>query len=311
MSATALLTDAERFPFDDDDRAALAEAGVNLRELRGHEPDDVVRAARGSEAIFVYYARFPRETIEQLGGVKVLARCGAGYDNIDVAAARERGIEVVYVPDYGVDDVADHALALLLACARRIVRSDRAVRSGEWPSYGDLGPMHRLRGRTLGVIGYGHIGRNLATKARALRLRVLVHDPYVPDESVALEELLRASDFVSLHVPLNDATRQMIGREELALMKPTAILVNTARGGVVDTDALVAALGAGALAGAGLDVFEQAPLPDDHPLLSLDNVVLTPHSAAYAEEALAEVRKRPLADALRVLRGERPKDAVP
>jgi phosphoglycerate dehydrogenase-like enzyme len=171
--------------------------------------------------------------------------------------------------------------------------------------------MHRLRGRTLGVIGYGHIGRNLAAKARALGLRVLVHDPYVAEESVALADLLRASDFVSLHVPLNDATRQMIGREELALMKPTAILVNTARGGVVDTAALVAALGAGSLAGAGLDVFEQAPLPDDHPLRSLDNAVLTPHSAAYAEEALAEVRKRPLADALRVLRGERPKDAVP
>jgi D-3-phosphoglycerate dehydrogenase len=308
---TVLLTDADRFPFDPDDRASLAEARVELRELAGHEPDDVVAAAEGADGIFVYHARFPRETIARLDGVRVLARCGAGYDNIDVAAARARGIEVVYVPDYGVDDVADHALALLLACARRVAQSDRAVRSGEWPSYGELGPMHRLRGRTLGVIGYGHIGRNLAAKARALGLLVLVHDPYVAEESVALAELLRASDLVSLHVPLNDATRQMIGREELALMKPTAILVNTARGGVVDTDALVAAIAAGSLAGAGLDVFEQAPLPDDHPLRSLDNVVLTPHSAAYAEEALAEVRKRPLADALRVLRGERPKDAVP
>src|SRR5205085_6697924 len=133
------------------DRAALADAGVELRELEGHEPDEVVAAAHGAAAVFVYYARFPAETIERLNGVRVLARCGTGYDNIDIAAARARGIEVVYVPDYGVDDVADHALALLLACARRLAQSDRAVRSGEWPSYGELGPMHRLRGRTLGV----------------------------------------------------------------------------------------------------------------------------------------------------------------
>jgi D-3-phosphoglycerate dehydrogenase len=311
MTPTALLTDAERFPFDAEDRAALADAGVELRELHGHEPDDVVREAEGSDAIFVYYARFPRETIERLDGVKVLARCGAGYDNIDVAAARKRGIEVVYVPDYGVDDVADHALALLLACARRVAQADRAVRAGTWPSYGDLAPMHRLRGRTIGVVGYGHIGRNVAAKARALGLRVLVHDPYVPDESVPLGELLRESDFVSLHVPLTDATRHLLGADELAAMKPTAILVNTARGAIVDTDALAAALERGSLGGAALDVFEQTPLPADHALRSLENVVLTPHSAAYTEEALAEVRKRPLADALRVLRGEQPKDAVP
>jgi D-3-phosphoglycerate dehydrogenase len=171
--------------------------------------------------------------------------------------------------------------------------------------------MHRLRGRTIGVIGYGHIGGNVAAKARALGLRVLVHDPYVPSESIPLAELLRESDFVSLHVPLNDATRHILGTDELALMKPTAILVNTARGGLVDTDALVEALERRALGGAGLDVFEQTPLADDHPLRSLDNVVLTPHAAAYTEEALAEVRKRPLADALRVLRGEQPKDAAP
>jgi phosphoglycerate dehydrogenase-like enzyme len=308
---TLLLTDAERFPFDDDDRATIAAAGAELRELEGHDPAALLRAARGADAVFVYYARLPRETIDRLDAVRVIARCGVGYDNIDVVAARERGIEVVYVPDYGVDDVADHALALLLTSARRVVASDRAVRAGAWPSYGDLAPMHRLRTRTLGVVGYGHIGRNVAAKARALGMRVLVHDPYVGEESVSLEDLLHDSDFVSLHVPLSDATRHLIGRKELALMKPTSILVNTARGGVVDTDALVAALEQRSLAGAGLDVFEETPLPDDHPLLSLDNVVLTPHSAAYTEEALAEVRKRPLADALRVLRGDRPKDAVP
>ena len=308
---TALLTDAERFPFDPDDKAALDAAGVELRELAGHDPGDVLDAARGVEAVFVYHARFPRETIERLRGVRVLARCGAGYDNIDVAAARECGIEVVYVPDYAVDDVADHALALLLACARRIAESDRAVRRGEWMSYAELSPMWRLRGRTLGVIGYGRIGRSLAEKCRALGLRVLVHDPFTGDESIERDALLREADFVSLHLPLTDATYHSIGETELALMKPTAILVNTSRGAIVDETALAAALHTGAIGGAGLDVYEETPLPPDHPLVSLENVVLTPHSAAYTEEGLAEVRKRPLADALRVLRGESPKDAVP
>jgi phosphoglycerate dehydrogenase-like enzyme len=307
---TVLLTDAERFPFDTDDKAALDAAGVELRELAGHDPGDVLAAARGVEAVFVYHARFPRETIERLDDVRVLARCGAGYDNIDVAAARERGIEVVYVPDYGTDDVADHALALLLACARRIAESDRTVRRGAWLSYAELSPMWRLRGRTLGVIGFGRIGRNLAQKGGALGLRVLVHDPFTT-ESTDRDVLLRESDFVSLHLPLTDATRHSIGEAELALMKPTSILVNTARGAIVDEPALVAALRGGAIGGAGLDVYEETPLGADHPLLSLENVVLTPHSAAYTEEGLAEVRKRPLADALRVLRGESPKDAVP
>jgi phosphoglycerate dehydrogenase-like enzyme len=308
---TALLTDAEQFPFDTDDRAALDAAGVELRELAGHDPGDVLAAARGVEAVFVYHARFPRETIERLDGVRVLARCGAGYDNIDVAAARERGIEVVYVPDYGADDVADHALALILACARRVAQSDRAVRRGAWPSYAELSPLRRLRGRTLGVIGYGRIGRNLAEKGRALGLRVLFHDPVAAAESTERDVLLGESDFVSLHLPLTDSTYHSIGRAELALMRPTAILVNTARGAIADEAALVEALRTGAIGGAGLDVFEETPLPPDHPFLSLDNVVLTPHSAAYTEEGLAEVRKRPLADALRILRGEAPKDAVP
>ena len=244
----ALLTDADRFPFDAADHATLEAAGVELRELAGHDPADVLHAARGVDAVFVYHARFPRETIERLDGVRVLARCGAGYDNIDVVAAREHGIEVVYVPDYGVDDVADHALALLLACARRVPESDRSIRAGAWPSYTELAPMYRLRGRTLGVIGYGRIGRKVAEKGRAFGLRVVVHDPFV-DESVDRDLLLRESDFVSLHMPLTDETRHTIGRAELAMMKPTAVLINTARGGVVDAVALVEALTGGALGG--------------------------------------------------------------
>jgi phosphoglycerate dehydrogenase-like enzyme len=307
----ALLTDADRFPFDAEDRSALAAAGVELRELDGHEPADVVSAGREADAIFVYYAKFPRATIERLEGCRVLARCGTGYDNIDVAAARERGIEVVYVPDYGADDVSDHALALLLACARKVAFSDRAVRAGGWPGYAVLAPMHKLRGSTLGLLGYGRIARRLAEKARALGMEVIAHDPYVEEATATRAQLFRESDYVSVHVPLTEETRGSVGAAELALMKPGAILVNTSRGGIVDGTALAAALREGRLGGAGLDVFEEQPLPAGHPLRSCETAVLTPHTAAYTEEALAEVRKRPLADALRVLRGDRPRDPVP
>ena len=189
--------------------------------------------------------------------------------------------------------------------------ADRAIRAGEWPGYAELAPLHRLGGRTLGLYGYGRIGRTLAEKARALGMRVLAHDPYVEEATASFEQLLRESDYLSLHVPLTEATRHALGEDELALMKRGAVVVNTARGAVVDTVALAAALREGRLGGAGIDVFEEAPLPADHPLRSCETAVLTPHSAAYTEESLAEVRKRPLADALRVLRGERPLDPVP
>jgi phosphoglycerate dehydrogenase-like enzyme len=309
--AAALLTDADRFPFDGDDRAALAEAGVELRELRGHERDDIAAAAQGVDVIFVYYAKLDEALIARLDGVRVLARCGTGYDNIDVPAARGAGIEVVYVPDYGTDDVSDHALALLLACARNVARSDRAIRSGAWPGYGELAPMHRLAGRTLGLLGYGRIARALAAKARVLGMRVIAHDPHVDEAEASRDQVLRESDFVSIHVPLDDSTRGSVGERELRAMKPGAVLINTARGPIVDGIALAGALRDGHLGGAGLDVFETQPLPDQHPLRACETAVFTPHSAAYSEESLAEVRKRPLADALRILRGEAPENPVP
>lgn len=307
----ALLSDSDRFPFDAEDREALAGAGVQLRELEGHEPGKLVAAGRDADVIFVYYAKFTRDVIEQLEDCRVLARCGTGYDNIDVQAARERGIEVVYVPDYGAEDVSDHALALLLACARKLVLCDRAVRAGAWPGYAELAPMHRLRGRTLGLLGYGRIARSLEGKARTLGLHVISHDPYVEAATATREQLFRESDIVSVHLPLTDETRDSVGAAELQLMKPGAFLVNTSRGAIVDGEAVAAALSAGHLGGAGLDVFETQPLPADHPLHACETAVLTPHSAAYTEESLADVRKRPLADALRVLRAERPLHPVP
>lgn len=309
--AVALLTDADKFPLDDEDRSLLASAGISLRELAGHAPEEIVASARGADAMLVYYARLTAPVIRQLDDLRVIARCGAGFDNIDTVAARERKIELVYVPDYGIDDVADHALALLLACARKVALSDRAIRARKWPGYPDLAPMRRLRGQTLGLYGYGRIGRNLADKARCLGLRTLAFDPYASDATATREELFRGSDFISIHVPLTEATRHSIGRPELSLMKSGAILVNTARGGIVDTNALFDALTSHHLAGAGLDVFEESPLPPDHPIRSCETAVFTPHSAAYSEDALSELRKRAFTDVIRVLHGEPAQNPIP
>jgi D-3-phosphoglycerate dehydrogenase len=307
----ALLTDADRFPLDDSDRALLGDAGIALRELPGHSEQEVLDAARDVDVILVYHARLTAEVIGQLGHVRVIARCGAGFDNIDVAAARQRRIELVYVPDYGIEDIADHSLALLLACARRVVSSDRAVRAGSWPSYQDIAPMHRLRGRTLGVYGYGRIGRNLADKARCLGLSVLPYDPYLADASVDREEIFRRSDFLSIHVPLTPETRHSIGEAEFGMMKTGAVLINTARGGIVVTSALVDALQSGKLAGAGIDVYDETPLARDHPLCQCENVVLTPHSAAFTEEGLSELRRQAISDAIRVLNGQAARHPIP
>jgi phosphoglycerate dehydrogenase-like enzyme len=328
--ATALLTDAERFPFDDEDHDILERCGVDLTEVAGHDPDAVAAAADGIEAIFVYSGSFDAALIARLPSCRMLARCGVGFDNIDLEAARRRGMVVTYVPSYGADDVAEHALALVLAAARRLRPCGLGVDAGRWPSYRELGPMRRVAASTLGVLGLGRIGRALAWRAAAIGMTVIAHDPYVVDteprwqagpgragparpgpERVGLDELLRRSDYLSVHLPLTAETRHLVGRRALSLMKPTAFLVNTSRGAVVDEAALAEALAAGSIAGAGLDVLETEPPAAGDPLLGRSDVTLTPHSAAYTEEALAEVRRVALEDVTRVLAGSEPLHPVP
>jgi phosphoglycerate dehydrogenase-like enzyme len=315
-----LLTDRDRFPFDGADRAIIAAAGATLVELDGHDPDAIAAAGADAAAVFVYHAKLTAALIDRLPALRVIARCGSGYDNIDVAAARARGVQVVYVPDYGVDDVADHTLALLLAAARRIPASDRALREGRWLSYERLGTMRRLRGSTLGLLGFGRIARAVAARCAAFGMTPLVHDPGVDDAALSaagarrassLDALLGTADVVTIHLPLTPATRGIVGARELALMRPGALLVNTARGELVDEAALAAALAAGHLGGAGLDVFAAEPLPPGSPMIETESAVLTPHSAAFSEQALAELRRRALDDALRVLAGRAPRDPAP
>jgi len=320
MRPLLLLTDADRFPFDEGNRKAIAAAGATVVELAGHDPERIVAAGAGAAALFAYHATVDGPLLDRLPQLRVVARCGSGYDKIDVRAARARGVEVVYVPDYGTEDVADHTLALLLDCARRIAQSDRALRAGRWLPYAQLGAMRRLRGATLGLLGFGRIARATAKRADAFGMELLVHDPGVDDVALAqagagraanLYDLLERCDALSIHLPLTPQTHRLIGAEELALMKPGALLVNTSRGEIVDEAALAAALADGRLGGAGLDVFEVEPLPNDSPLIGLESAVVTPHSAAFSEQALAEVRGRALGDALRVLAGDQPHDPVP
>jgi D-3-phosphoglycerate dehydrogenase len=229
-------------------------------------------------------------------GIRIASRFGAGFDTIDIEDARARGVWVANSPDYGVGEVATHALGMALSLVRHFPEFDRDIRAGRW-HYSSTGPVTRATELTLGILGLGRIGRRLAQLARPCFGKVIACDPYVeefPDfvRRVELDTLFREADVLSLHVPLNNETRGIVNERTLALMKPSSILVNTARGAVVDVDALAAALAAGRLRSAGLDVLPREPMPADHPIMSHPRVLLTPHSAFYSVEGEKELRRK-------------------
>lgn len=254
------------------------------------------------------YAPMPAEVIERLGRCRAIAGYGVGLDTIDLDAAEARQIRVSAVPDYCVEEVALHAIALLLAAHRRVVRGSRLVRNGSWGALA-AGPVHRLEGRLLGLVGCGRISRSVAAKARGLGLRVAAHDPYVADEDwpdgieryADLGELAAAADFLSVHAPLTDETRHLVDDELLRRMPAHAVLVNTARGPLVDTEALNRALTEGRIGGAALDVLESEPPPPGLPLLRPDDVIVTAHQAFYSEEALRELQRKAAQNLLEAL----------
>ncbi len=301
------------FPSLDPAKAALARVDPELRMAKSASADDILAVARDADAILVTYAKLPGDLLRQLTRCKAIGRFGLGVDNIDIPAAAELGITVTYVPDYCMHEVSDHAMALLLALARKIPLSNKLVQAGRWDMPAVV-PIHRLAGRVLGLVGFGNIPRALAPKAKAFGLRVVTHDPYVSQqalaaagvESVSFDRLLEISDFVSIHAPLMPATRGLFNAEVFGKMKTGALLINTARGPLVDEDALVSALDSGRLGGAALDVVAVEPLPKDSRLIGRDNVILTPHTAFYSVEALNELQTKCAADVARVLSGEKP-----
>jgi len=302
-----------------DCQAALAHVPARMTALAfiGTE-DEMIARTRDADALVISSSPVTRGVMSALEGLKVVARTGVGYDVIDVPAATELGVIVVNVPDIWVREVANHALALLLAWNRKIVALDRQVHAGVW-SAGVPGPhTGSLHGETVGIVGLGNIGSAFARRVAAFETTVIACDPYVDDarfavlgvERVSLETLAERADYVSVHTLLNAETRHLIGEAFFRRMKPTAILINTSRGPVVDERALARALEEKRLAGAALDVWEREPVAADNPLLKLENVIATPHAAYFSSAAVAQVPRRCGEEVARVLTGQRPLHVV-
>ncbi len=304
------------FPNLDAARKVVSRVGAELRLAKAPTAEAIVEVARDADAVLITYAKLTTEIIEQMTKCRIISRFGIGVDNVEIATATRKGIVVTKVPDYCIDEVSDHAMALLLAIVRKISFANARVQAGEWqmPS---VVPIHRLRGTVLGLVGFGRIPQLLAPKAQAFGMRVIASDPYVPEEvmsragvkRVEFAELVKTADYISIHAPLMPETNHLFNAAVFNQMKPTAYLVNTARGSVVDEVALAAALDKGQLAGAALDVVEKEP-PSGSPLLGRDNVILTPHTGFYSEESLAELQTKAAEEVVRVLSGEAPRNPV-
>lgn len=300
--------------------ALLRERGVDVLVVpAGASSSQAAAAAAGCPAAIVGLLTFGASEIAMLQRTGLLVRAGIGYDVIDVAAATAAGIWVANVPDYCVDEVADHAMLLLMAAWRRLTELEAVWRTGSWVNAALVPPVSRARGRRLGLVGFGRIGRAVAQRARGFGFEVVAHDPYVPDdvlraagvEPVGLDDLFATSDAVSLHCPLTSETRSMVDAERLARARPGLVLVNTSRGGVVDLAALDDALDRGQVGAAGLDVLADEPAPDlERPLFRRPNVVLTPHLAWYSLEARRDLALKAAEEAYRFVSGDRPRNLI-
>jgi len=305
------------FPHLDQEKAILSPLGVDLLELDTSDPEEIGVLAKDAVGLFVQYTKITEATIRQLTQCRVIVRYGIGYDNVDLKRAGEQGIYVCNVPHYCGEEVADHTMSLLLASARKLVQQNDFVRSGEW-SFLDRVTVPSLSNSVLGVVGLGYISRHVVQRAQAFGMRVVAYDPWFPkDQTDALRvelvefgELCGLADFISLHVPLTDDTRHLIRKETIASIKDGAVVINTARGGLIHEGDVAEAVKSGKLGMVCLDVLEQEPPLSSHPLIGLDNVILTPHSAYYSERSLPRLQKMAGEEMERVLRGEKPNSAV-
>ena len=299
----------------------ITNTGAELVKNLIFTEDEIIENAKDADGIIAgtTVQPFTRRVIENLTKCRIIANLGIGYDKLDLEAATDHGICATNVPDYCLGELSDTTMLLILALARKLMITTAAVKEGKWfTNLQDrqmLMPMYRIQGQTLGLIGLGRIARTLVPKARSFGLKVIAYDPYIPQEvakglgvePVDLERLLKESDFVSIHAHLTKENERMIGLDQLKMMKPSAYLVNTARGQMVDQQALYTALTEGLIAGAGLDVMDPEPPNPDDPLLKLDNLIATGHSAQLSEDAEAEMWRRPLEEVASVLKGEWPR----
>jgi C-terminal binding protein len=291
---------------------------ADITLLQTNDEAEVARHGSDADVLLVYHTiRLTERSMSALTKCRGIIRCGVGYDNVDLQAAGSRGIVVCNVPDYGTEEVADHALLMLLALARRFLAAEKVVRAGRWEPQVVFGTP-RLRGRTLGIVGCGRIGTAMVLRAKAIGMRVVICDPYKPDgiekalgveRCHRLDELLPQAEFISLHCPLTDETRHLLNARTLALLPRGAYVINTARGPCVDATALIAAVDAGQVAYAALDVVEEEPLRDER-LRRHERIVLTPHTAFYSVEGFQEMRSKGAIEARRILTGEAVRNAV-
>lgn len=304
------------FPNLDPARVVLSKIGAQLTLAEEAKPETILRVAKDADALMATYAKITAEMIRQMTRCRIISRFGIGVDNVDIPAATERGIVVTKVPDYCIDEVSDHAMALLLSAVRKIPFANSMVHAGKWEMPAVV-PIHRLRGTVLGLMGFGRIPQLVAPKAQSFGMRVVSFDPYIPKEvferarveSVEFRELLKISDYISIHSPLLPETQGLFNADAFRQMKPHAYLINTARGPIVDEEALARALDAGQLAGAALDVMPKEP-PSGSPLFGRPNVIITPHTSFYSEESLVDLQTKAAEEVVRVLKGEAPKNPV-
>ena len=304
------------FPNLDPAGAVLRKVGAEIRLAADSKPEAILEVAREADALLTTYAKITADMIRQMTRCRIIARFGIGVDNVDIPVATSQGIVVTRVPDYCLDEVSEHAMALLLALARKIPFANSRTHAGNW-KMPEVVPIHRLRGTVLGLVAFGQIPQLVAPKAKSFGMRVVTYDPFVPDEvlsraavqRVEFDDLVRISDFISIHTPLMPATHHLFNADVFSRMKRSAYLINTARGPIIDEAALAQALDMKQIAGAALDVMEKEP-PGSSPLFGRDNVIVTPHTSFYSEESLIDLQTKASEEVVRVLTGQAPKNPV-
>ena len=290
-----VITDCDHGSIEEE-KEEISRIGAELILAQAQEESDLIQACREADGLLNQYALLTRRVLENLPKCKVVSRYGVGVDSVDLKAATDLGIIVANVPDYCMDEVADQTLSMILALIRKTAFFDQKVKSGQWDFR--LGvPIYRTRGKTLGLIGCGKIGIEVAKRILSFGIKVIAFDPYLEKtpENVELRDfdsVLKESDFISIHCPLNDLTRHLIGEREFEKMERKPLLINTSRGAIIDEKALIMALKQGHISGAGLDVLEKEPPDSKNPLLKMENVVLSPHIGFYSEESVSELKRR-------------------
>ncbi len=295
----------------------LRQIDADIQHIGNLSSPEALEAVKQADAVMVTLQKVTADIINSMERCRVISRAGTGLDTIDIDAATAKGVWVAYVPDYSIDEVSAHAIALLMVQARGIVPLVQNTRSGQWDNMAS-GPVYRLKGQTLGVVGFGRIGQSTAEKGKGLGLNVIVYDPFLNQaaaerlgvRAVDLDTLARTSDYISLHTPLIEETRHMVNADFLSKMKPTAYLINAARGPLIDEQALLEAVRAKQIAGAALDVLAVEPIAPDSPLLKEVRILITPHAAWYSEEAKIDLRTRCAEEVVRVLSGQKPRSPV-